>query len=137
LDANTDKKILYYDFNAFSQPIEGSLEKYAQLQNSMSKKANLHNSINTQNWANSQKSKNLIVDQFIYNADTKRSILVKRVDISADGIKCSVIFNIDKKEKRFEVKKGANIGSWIVTNMSKTGFDLHDGAKKISFSYAN
>ncbi len=137
LDANTDKKILYYDCNAFSQPIEGSLAKYAQLQNSMSKKANLHNSTNTQNWANLQKSKNLIIDQFIYDADTKRSVLVKRIDISNDGMNCTVVFNIDEKEKRFEVKKGSNIGSWIVTNMSKTGFELHDGARKILFSYAN
>ena len=137
LDANTDKKILYFEQNAFSQPVDGSLEKFAELLYATSKKANLHNSINTQNWANSQKSKNLIVDQFIYDAENKRSILVKRVDISDDGIKCSVIFNIDKKEKRFEVKKGANIGSWIVTNMSKTGFEIHDGAKKISFLYKN
>ena len=137
LDANTEKRILYHEQNAYSQPVDGSLEKYAELLYTISKKANLHKSLNTQNWANSNKSKNLRIDQFIYDADNKRSVLVKRVDISDDGINCTVIFNIDKKENRFEVKKGVNIGSWIVTNMSRTGFELHDGAKKISFSYKN
>ena len=137
LDANTDKKVLYHEQDAFSQPVEGSPEKYAELLNNVKRKAQSQNSSNTQNWINSNKSRNLIIDQFIWDANKNRSYLVKRVKVSENGENCTVVFNIDNKEKRFEVKKGANIGSWIVTNMSKLGFELHDGENKIAFTFAN
>ena len=128
---------LYLEEKNFDQPIQGSPEKYASMLNKSLKRANSGAALNSQTWADNNIQKNLVIDRFILDAQKNETFLVKRVNVSSDGNECTVVFNVNDAEKKYEVKKGANIGNWVVKELTENGFTLTDGTNDRNFRYVN